>query len=248
MHIFEMRYISRTVRGEQRPYDDKFMTVEGDFFKQLVRAGLVLEGGTYRYIKDGSLRRRMIAVTREAMSEKQMSYDARQSLAALQSLCERPPQAVHVHECVTPAHCECRKPSYLVLQSPAEWEGTPLCCGDCRKSFPLYRLIANPSEREFDDLLHWSKLRRGYVEQYMTGAETVASHEILQSCVSDLALQGRRLAGIVEVATGAITLYPLFAYYERAPERCPQCGSDWRNQYRNAVPFEFFCRTCRLVM
>lgn len=248
MHIFDICCRSRTVRGVQQPYDERFHVVENDYFKQLVRSGLILEGGTYTRTEDGSFKRRVIAVTREAMSPRQISYDARVSRSALAKLCESEPEAVHIHECDKPSHCECRKPSFLVMQSPGEWEGTPLCCGDCHKNFPLYRLVPDAAEREFDDLLHWSKLRRGYVEEYMTGAETVRSHAMLQNCVSELSLQGRRLAAAIEDATGVVTLYPLFAYYERTLDRCPQCGGPWQNHYRDAVPFEFFCRTCRIVM
>ncbi|MBE6754551.1 MAG: hypothetical protein E7559_09445 [Ruminococcaceae bacterium] len=246
MYIYELRYRRKLTKDGQP--DKRFAEAEQDLFKQLVRCGLVLEGGGWLYEKDGELRRRFIAVTKEAMDPRQMSYDARQSWKAVLKLSEEPPKAVCLQECLSPAHCTCKKPGFLVMQSPAEWEGTPICCGDCRKSYPIYRLERDPLEREFDDLLHWSKLRRGYIEQYMTGAERVISHEALQGCVSDLSLQGRRLAGMVETATGILTLYPLFAYYEKAPSRCPQCGGEWVNRYRDAIPFEFFCRSCRLVM
>ena len=146
------------------------------------------------------------------------------------------------------------------MQSPPEWEGSPVKCGDCGRSVPLYRLCNSVPEREFDDVLMWRRMRRAYFTAYEAGGggraavyagtvfDAAAAYAILRSCVSELSLEGRRLAGKIEAETGIMTLYPLFSQYEKLPVRCPQCGADWRNPFTGAINYECFCRECRLVM
>ena len=210
--------------------------------------GLILGGGQHTLVRDGYLVWSVIAQDETAVDQPQMSYDAKKSLEGLLKRCDGLPLVVPAERCLTPSHCDCRHPSYFCLQSPAEGDGSPVMCGDCRRSYPLYRTIRNPAEREFDLILSWQTMRRGYIEQYTSGLETAVSRAQLSDCVSDLSLTGRRLAGEIERETGITTFYPLYSYYETPPVKCPQCGGDWVNHYRDAVPFERCCRECRLVM
>jgi len=119
---------------------------------------------------------------------------------------------------------------------------------DCGKSVPLYRLVRDKEQREFDDLLHWRKLRRGFLEQIGEKLNTGYAYGMLNNCMSGLSQEGRRLAAAIQKWTGVITLYPVFSRFEEPPRRCPGCGGDWRNPYTGAIPYKYFCRQCRLVL
>lgn len=230
------------------------------FAAELSRCGLTLEAGARTLYQNGEYILLVIAQDEEAIDEKNMNYDTKKALTELTKKCEAMPKVRTLAELEFPAHCVCAKPSHFIMQSPPEWEGSPVRCGDCGKSVPLYRLDGFAADRNFDDLLLWRRLRRGCFSTYEYGSrkqsvasaqalsEPAAAYAALKSCVSGVSLEGRRLAAMVEKNTGVITVYPLFSQYEKMPEYCPQCGRSWINPFTDAVKFKCFCRECRLVM
>ena len=255
-----MRFSPAPPKYSDEPYDARFTAALRNFTLELARNGLTLEAGARTYYENGEVVLQVIAQDNEAVDERNMSYDTTKALEALVKRCTDVPSVSVLREHIHPANCECAHPSYFVLQSPPEWEGSPVKCGDCGNSVPLYRLCNSVPEREFDDLLMWRRIRRGYFTAYEAGRsaraaifagtafDAAAAYAILKSCVSELSLEGRRLAGVIEAETGILTLYPLFSHYEKPPEHCPQCGSDWLNPYTGAINYQCFCRACRLVM
>ncbi|MBQ4313732.1 MAG: DUF2310 family Zn-ribbon-containing protein [Clostridia bacterium] len=246
MQIFEFSFKVRTNDG--RVYDERFLACLRAFVREMAKAGLILEGGVHCFARDDRYVCRVIAQDGEAISEQNMSYDGQKALERLLGLCEDLPRLTPCEELDDIPHCTCERSSYYILSPCAEWEGSPVRCGDCRRSVPLYRIIPIANERDFDDLLGWSRLYRSFLTQYQCGYNALYAYNMLKDCVSDLSLQGRSAAGKVERRSGIITLYPLFSQYELLPNKCPQCGGNWINQYRDAVPYERFCRSCRIVM
>jgi len=243
MRIFQLRF--RPKNGDLSPQMQRLLN---RFRLQLVRNGLILEGTGYSYIESGELVWNVAAQDDSAIAEENMTYDTRQALGELLKWCDGLPQVIPMQECCEIPHCTCSNPGTYVLQSPAEWAGTPVRCVDCGGSVPLYRLVRDREQREFDDLLHWRKLRRGFLEQIGEKLNTGYAYGMLNDCRSGLAQEGRRLAATVQRWTGVVTLYPVFSRFEEPPRRCPGCGGDWRNPYIGAIPYKYFCRQCRLVL
>ena len=244
MQITELRFLPN---GKHSPDSSAFLSLTGNFITQLWRGGLILDGWQI-FISGGETIYRVTAQDEDAVDQSQMSYDAKKALEKVLPLCAELPKVIPGDSCFEPSHCTCEHPSWLLMQSPGLACGSPLACGDCGKNYPLYRTVRNPAEREFDTILEWQSMRHGILQQFMSNLDAATAKLHLSDCVSDLSLAGRQLAGNTELATGILTLYPLFSYYETPPELCPQCGNNWVNEYRDAVPFQRFCRECRLVM
>lgn len=251
MELIEFRLTPKKVKPwMQDSVDSEFSAYVLEFLRQLPRNGLTLEGGVDIRREGDSYVSRVVAQDSEAIDEKNFSYDTRQALKKLLEVSDGLPVVTSAGKCLIPAHCECRSPGYLILQAPAEWEGSPVMCGDCGKSVPLYRIVPSTAEMEFDDLLGWRRLYRSYMLQHTTGLDGIdyhESYEMLHECVSTLSLAGRRLAGTVERFTGKPTYYPIYNRFEHIPDTCPQCGGDWRNPYPDAIKFTHVCSGCRLV-
>ncbi len=248
MQTVEFRFMPKPPKYGESFYDDAMLALLDEFLVQLARNGLILEGGATTTVEGCELVMTVIAQDEYAIDEKYMSYDTRQLLKKILQRCKGLPKVIPKQNLIYPAHCTCSHHDILIMQSPPLWEGSPVMCGDCGRSIPLYQIVTDSTEREFDDMLHWRKLRLGYLEMYECGVNQKESETMLKGCASDLSLSGRRLAGMVEAATGVMTLYPLFSRFEQKPDKCPQCGGDWVNHYTDAVKYERFCRACRLVM
>lgn len=226
----------------------EYFSLLNSFFSYLAANGLVLDAGQRLSMNEGCPVLHVIAVDDDAISQENFNYDTRETLKAIVSKSTRVPQILNGAEYLDMGHCTCAKPSCLILQAPPEWLGTPIVCADCGKSYPIYKLIKQPLDRDFSELLRWRKLYRAYRCEYFSGFDMPHSLEMIKNCVSPLALIGRKLCGELEQSSGIMMLYPLFARYERLPRTCPQCGNGWVNPYTDAIAYERFCRACRLVM
>lgn len=247
MRIFELRFSSNS-GGAVETFDSRFIKLLGDFIHQLGRNGIILDGGVQSFIENGHYICRVVAQDDNALNESNMNHDALKALTLLRGKCASPPQIIMREKCVDIPHCTCQNPSHYVLQYTPEWMGSPVMCGDCRCSVPLYRIVRDHNQREFDEVLRWRKLYRGFIEQYLAGVNPRYAYDMVRNCRSEFALHGRRISGQVERWSGVITYYPIYSRNERKQELCPQCGGVFINQFPNAIGFERVCRTCRLVM
>lgn len=226
----------------------EYFSLINSFFSYLAVNGLVLDAGQKMSMRDGCPVLHVAAVDDDALSQENFNYDTRETLRAIVSKSSQIPQIVEAGEYLNMGHCTCERPSCLILQPCPEWSGTPIVCADCGKSYPIYKLIKHPLDRDFSELLRWRKLYRAYRCEVYAGFDMPHSLEMIKNCVSPLSLHGRRLCGELEQQAEIMILYPLFARYERLPQNCPQCGSGWVNPYNDAIRYERFCRACRLVM
>ncbi len=252
MRIFELRF-SANSEGAMETFDSRFIKLLGDFLHQLGRNGLILDGGVQSYIDSGQYVVRVIAQDDEALnvyglSDEKMNYDTRKALMLLRGKCAAEPEIIKCESCVDIPHCKCSSPSHYVLQAVPEWMGSPLMCGDCHCSVPLYRLVSDRNDCEFDDLLRWRKIYRGYIEQYLAGINAKYAYDMVRNSRSEFAQRGKRVSGKIEMTTGVTTFYPIYSRHERKPERCPQCGGYFVNEYTNAILHDRVCRNCRIVM
>lgn len=218
------------------------------FFSCLAINGLVLDAGQRIFMRDGSFVLQLIAMDEDALSQEKFNYDTRETLRAIVSHSSSIPQIMEGEKYPDMDSCTCERPSCLILQAPPEWLGAPVCCPDCGKSYPIYKLISDPLDRDFSELLRWRKLYRAYRCECLSDFDIPHSLEMIKNCVSPLALMGRRLCGMLEQSSGIVMLYPLFARHERLPKSCPQCGGSWVNHYTDAIAYERVCHACRLVM
>jgi len=251
VEITEFRFTPAKIAPEIR---DRFLAQYLDtlerFFSELARNGLILESGAQIAFENGVYVCRVIAADPYAITEENFAYDTKKVLKRIIEQSEGLPQFSGMGDDPLHGHCKCKSPSHLVMNPCPEWEGTPIQCGDCMKSIPLYRLARYGGEMEFDDVLRWRRLYRSYLNQCLIGIDEIdgrESYQMLHECVSTLSLAGRALAGQVEQATGVPVYYPIYYKFERVPDICPQCGEKWRNSYPDGVKFSHACLACRIV-
>ena len=135
----------------------------------------------------------------------------------------------------------------LVLYVEYLESSSPLRCGECFGSLPLYRLPPT-SGGEYWDLHDWAGSYGAVLELHMGGpAESWADAE-LASADSELSLLGRKVAQRVQDVAGVRTFYYLLqSYSEPGAERCPECDSGWRCEPAWHGRFEYRCDDCLLL-
>lgn len=229
-------------------FSERFML----WLRCLEQNGLILEGQANVRKRNGTFFCRVVAQGDDALSEQRFNYETRKAAAYLLEMSDGAPEFIDMGRSLMPRGCACGgKSPYLILYPCAEWEGSPIRCGGCNGSFPLYLTKKYAMDCEFGDILNWRKTFRGYVAHFTSGADRrdkYESYQMLNNCVSALSLLGRRLAGDAERGTGILTYYPLFQQDEIIPNACPQCGANWRNPYPAAIRFSHACPACRICM
>ena len=143
--------------------------------------------------------------------------------------------------------CACEKPSWYYLWSSAHDE-SPLFCGECRRSVPLYKIPYREDEKEHYSITSWqnaygnmSGLWIHSLWDRFTGGQ-IFKHD------SKLNVEGRELCADYEKKL-CVPVYYYMDYHSGAwigarkvPAVCPQCGGAWLDDS------EFVrCEKCRLL-
>lgn len=239
----------KTDEGIQKQYTRQYLGLIEKFFSELAKNGLALESGAQVVKTAQGYECRCVACDKNAITEEHFAYETKKTLESLIRMSDGLPAIKDIGPDPLHGHCTCRSPSHLVMEPCAEREGTPIICGDCCESIPLYRLASSAADMEFDDVLRWRKLYRAYLYQCLLGIDSIdgeESYQMLHECVSTLTLAGRALAGQVERFCSIPVYYPIYYQFERVPDRCPQCGASWRNSYPDGVKSSHVCLACRL--
>jgi predicted nucleic acid-binding Zn ribbon protein len=147
--------------------------------------------------------------------------------------------------------CYCdNSASYLLYTTYS----SPVKCGDCFNSVPLYRLPKTYDNSEYYNLLAWAADHRccdGLQRRCETG-ERFGTREI-SNLNSSLSKRGRALCQIIEQLTGKPTYYYLYRYVNArsfATEQkrlCPSCKGEWLLAAPLHEMFDFCCEPCRLL-
>jgi predicted nucleic acid-binding Zn ribbon protein len=143
--------------------------------------------------------------------------------------------------------CECQKSSWYFLCAEGSFE-SPIYCGDCGLSIPLYKIPLMDDEKEHGTILGWQSANQAMNELWIAGLHDRFTYRQISSPDSQLAKEGRKICNEIERKTGVPTYY--FLHYDSwlkkpAPEACPECGGDWRIEDDEEMGFK--CDDCRLV-
>ena len=130
---------------------------------------------------------------------------------------------------------------------------SPLSCGDCFMSVPLYTIPPTYDNSEYYDVLSW-ELDYQACDRLQMNCRTGERFGIQQMSEPDstLSQQGRDICDRITRSTGKPTFYFLYRYVKRTTlareqaRRCPGCGGNWLLEQRWHI-FDFRCDVCRLV-
>ncbi len=142
--------------------------------------------------------------------------------------------------------CECKKSDYYILKGNMKDTVSPVLCGNCGNSVPLYRLPRNYSREEYYDILEWQRAYNDLNDLFKQGLDERYAYEMLNKANSSLNVEGRRIAKALNEKTGVPVYYHMFKYYGKNKNECPICGEEWKNNDEE-YNVDYICHRCRLV-
>ncbi|MFZ5985721.1 MAG: DUF2310 family Zn-ribbon-containing protein [Bacillota bacterium] len=143
--------------------------------------------------------------------------------------------------------CNCKTPSWYMLYSDYTTNESPVVCGDCGKSVPLYRLPKILGEDEYYTVLGWQKAYNACDRLFLEGIAERAAYQRLSKHTSDLSKMGREICTAFENAAEKPFYYYLFRYYSSHKTVCPICRDNWLLNESDRSFIDYRCNTCRLV-
>lgn len=153
----------------------------------------------------------------------------------------------------TDKSCNCaEKPEWYMLYTDWTDEESPVVCGRCGKSVPLYKLPfirVEGTNGHFEDehysTLSWKDEYRAIDKLWMACLSDRFTLRQMHSVDSALSKAGRYICKEFEEIIGVPFYYYLF-HHRRTPATCPSCGKDWKLIGEKTF-IDYKCDKCKLV-
>ncbi|WP_332454750.1 DUF2310 family Zn-ribbon-containing protein [Chryseobacterium aquaticum] len=146
--------------------------------------------------------------------------------------------------------CKCEKSEFYLLITNLVSIDSPVTCGNCNKSIPLYRL---PKYYDFGymPILRWETNYQSCDRLQMNCevGERWALNQ-MQEINSQLSKQGIKITKKIEELTNIPTFYFLYNYRKQEKDNinrnCPNCNEKWSLKERKFF-YDFKCDDCRII-
>ncbi len=152
----------------------------------------------------------------------------------------------------TDAVCVCSRRNFFILFTTFLSMESPLRCGNCFGTVPLYTIPKKPNE-DYNDILGWQSDYQSCdtLQMHCTTGERFGLRE-MSGFASSLSKQGRAVCIEIEKKTGKPAYYYLHRYNgisekTERQRKCPSCKSDWLLKKPLHKIFDFRCNQCRLL-
>jgi predicted nucleic acid-binding Zn ribbon protein len=146
----------------------------------------------------------------------------------------------------TDKSCDCtEKPEWYMLYSDWSDEESPVVCGRCGKSVPLYKLPHILGQDEHYGVLCWKEAYKSTDSLFVYCLSDRFTYRQMNNTDSRLSKDAREICAEFEEATRIPVYYYLF-HYKKTPAVCPSCGGDWKLIDEKSF-IEYKCDKCRLV-
>lgn len=143
--------------------------------------------------------------------------------------------------------CECKAPSHYVLYTSYCSSASPITCGDCLATVPLYKFPKTYDDSEYFDVLTWQKAYRACDMQFMKDIGERHGYYMIHNPKSALTKAGLEICRYLEERVKKPFYYFLYDFYSKNKPTCPNCGQDWINDDFSVLNYDFVCQKCRLV-
>lgn len=141
--------------------------------------------------------------------------------------------------------CICEKSSWYLLYTDYLETDSPVVCGDCEKSVPLYKLPHLFNENEHHGILGWKRAYSAIDGLWMYCLSDRFTYRQLNNHDSQLSKIGTNICKELEKATKTPTYYYIYQH-TKSKKNCPVCGGDWKLTGKKAF-IDYKCKKCRLV-
>jgi predicted nucleic acid-binding Zn ribbon protein len=147
--------------------------------------------------------------------------------------------------------CTCKKSDYYILITNYITIESPLTCGTCNKSVPLYRL---PKYYDFGymPILSWETnyISCDSLQMNCEVGERWALNQ-MEDVTSTLSKQGLEICKRIEELSSVKTYYYVHNYKkfkgDQLTRRCPSCNSKWSMKTPLHNQYNFKCDNCKIV-
>ncbi len=226
-----------------REMDNSF----NEFMTCLRRSGHVMESAPYGVI-DGELRCFMRLTRADSLERKHFSAHSLEALAKLASVLGSEPSMVVLDQ-GDPKACNghWQEAPWLVIYG-SSWECNPPVRDHQLRPIPTYLLPLDP--RQCEDLSRWEDQNDNMFSVWVDSSSLEnEAYRALADPLSDLNVEARELARVVEEATGKPVYAEIYRYYmlpgdAESNRPCPLCGSAWRVEGERV---DCRCEPCRII-
>ncbi|HEX9063370.1 MAG TPA: DUF2310 family Zn-ribbon-containing protein [Clostridia bacterium] len=240
-----------TYPKEQNKEDnyDTFQEEQDLYFGTLIQNGQILLSSCSTIFQDSTYITYLLAPEQDSLDIKYANKYVNERRLKLLSLCTREPEIKIIGKSSDYEEtCNCESSSWYMLYSDYTVTESPVVCGDCGRTVPLYILPKILGEDEYHTVLGWQRAYNACDDLFMKDIAERVAYGRLSKPESDLSKMGREICQAFESATGKPFYYYMFRYYyNKKQQSCPLCGSDWRLDEGSKEFIDYRCENCRLV-
>jgi predicted nucleic acid-binding Zn ribbon protein len=190
---------------------------------------------------------------KDSLDNKYGNQYVHDSLTKLESAGFSQPEIQNVNFALETAKiCVCKKRNSFILFTTFLDTDSPLQCGNCRGTVPLYN-IPKKFDETYNKILSWQSDYKACdtLQMHCETGERFGIKE-MSNFDSSLSKRGRKICNEIEKKTGIPTYYYLFRYNgisekTERQRKCPSCKSDWLLKKPLHEIFDFRCNKCRLL-
>lgn len=147
--------------------------------------------------------------------------------------------------------CQCKKSDFFILITTYISIDSPIICGNCNQSVPLYKL---PIYHDFGyvPLLSWETNYQS-CDRLQMNCEVGERWSLnqMQELNSQLSKQGLEICEKIQELTKTPTFYFLYNYKKYRTDQsnlpCPGCGKSWNLKVTNDYFYDFKCEDCKII-
>ncbi|WP_426326214.1 DUF2310 family Zn-ribbon-containing protein [Pedobacter sp. R-06] len=147
--------------------------------------------------------------------------------------------------------CKCKKPHFYILITNYITIESPLTCGACNQSVPLYRLPIY-YDHGYMPILRWETnyISCDSLQMNCEVGERWALNQ-MQEIKSQLSRQGLEICRKIEELTSIPTFYYLHNYKKYKGDQltrpCPGCNKKWNLKTQLNNQYDFKCDECKII-
>jgi predicted nucleic acid-binding Zn ribbon protein len=147
--------------------------------------------------------------------------------------------------------CKCKRSDFFILITNYISIDSPLTCGTCFKSVPLYRLPVY-YDHGYMPILSWETnyISCDSLQMNCEVGENWALNQ-MQEIKSQLSKQGLEICRKIEELTSIPTFYYLHNYKKYKGDQltrpCPSCTKKWNLKTQLNNQYDFKCDNCRII-